>query len=158
MPGYCVDASAIIHAWRDLYRPASFPTLWQRVDELIDAGRLVAPQDVREELRGPEDLVEWADARQRMFRELDRELQQVLREVLTDLDSVMRERGLRFLAKDLKADPVVVALARLTDCAVVTQERPRGAQGRPKIPDLCGRHRVRCMNLAELIEAEHWRF
>lgn len=119
---------------------------------------MIAPRDVREELLGPDDLVEWADARDRIFRELDEGLQQALRAVLADLDAVMRQRKLQFLAKDLKADPIVVALARLTGSTVVTQERPRGTQGRPKIPDLCQRHRVRCINIADLIEEQGWRF
>lgn len=149
---YCIDASAIIHAWRDLYRPASFPTFWQRIDELIGSARLVSPQEVREELTGPPDLVNWADGRDGLFRELDEDFQQSVRVVLADLDALMRERRLHFLGRDLKADPFVVALARLTKSAVVTQERPRGAQGRPKIPDLCRRHNLRCVGIAGLIE------
>lgn len=128
------------------------------MDELIESGRLTAPQDVREELLGPEDLVDWADARDTIFRELDEDLQRALREILADLDALMRLRNLTFLGKDLKADPVVVALARLTGSTVVTQERPRGAQGRPKIPDLCRRHGVPCINIADLIEEQGWRF
>lgn len=155
---YCVDASAIIHAWRDLYRPKSFPTFWSRVDELIDGGGLIAPEDVREELRSPKDLVDWADARDKTFRDLDEELQQALRNVLSDLAAVMGQRKLPFLAKDLKADPVVVALARLTGSTVVTQERPRGLQGRPKIPDLCHRYGIKCIGIADLIDEQAWRF
>jgi hypothetical protein len=159
MPRYCIDASAIIHAWRDLYRPSSFPSFWKRMDALIERGDLVSPQEVREELLGPPDLVAWAKRSAQLFRELDEELQMSVRDVLSDLDALMRERRLTFLGRDLKADPFVVALGRITPNAmVVTQERPRGPQGRPKIPDLCKRHGLRCIGIADLIEEERWSF
>ncbi len=106
---YCIDASAIIHAWRDLYRPASFPTFWTQIDELIAQHVLIVPEDVRQELLGLPDLVARADARDALFGELDQALQQSLREVLADLHAAMGEQRLPFLGRDLKADPVVVA-------------------------------------------------
>lgn len=39
---YGIAACAIIHASRDLYRPTSFPTFWQRIDDLV--GGFVPPK------------------------------------------------------------------------------------------------------------------
>jgi len=50
-PGYVVDTNALIDLWRRRYPPDVFPTLWQRIEELISSGELVAPQEVLSELQ-----------------------------------------------------------------------------------------------------------
>jgi hypothetical protein len=155
---YCIDTSALVDAWQDMYRPASFPTFWERLDDLIESGALIAPEDVRQELKYPAELNEWARRRDRLFRELDGALQDSLRVVLADFYQLMRKRKYRILATELQADPVVVALARTEECTVVAHEKPRGNQGRPKIPDLCSRHGLKCIRLSDVIEQQGWSF
>jgi len=48
---YCIDASSIIEAWLETYRPRSFPSFWNRLDELIDSGELISPEEVRQEIK-----------------------------------------------------------------------------------------------------------
>ena len=102
---YCIDTSAIIDAWTESYRPKSFPSFWVRIDQLIDTGKLVSPEEVRQEIKYPADLVEWAKNHDELFLELDIDLQSELKGVLRDLHDLMKRRRLRFLVSAI--DPEV---------------------------------------------------
>jgi predicted nucleic acid-binding protein len=47
---YCIDTSVWIDAWRDYYPPDVFGSLWERMDHLVRAGKVIAPVEVLLEL------------------------------------------------------------------------------------------------------------
>jgi hypothetical protein len=54
------------------------------------------------------------------------------------------------------ADPFVIALAQVNNCAVVTEEKARPT--RPKIPDVCAGLGLRCINMLDLMRQERWSY
>lgn len=52
---YIFDTSALIGAWVRLYPPDSFPRLWDQMNALAEAGHLVVPAEVFDELEAQAD-------------------------------------------------------------------------------------------------------
>lgn len=151
-PPYVVDASAWIDIGR--FHPRDiFVTLWHRLDSLIAAGDLISPEDVLRELeRGADDLAEYLETKAGLFLPLDEAQQTAVAEVLAACPTLANAEGERN-----RADPFVVALARIRGGSVVSQERTRGgASGRYSIPDACAHFTIPCLRWLDFLREVGW--
>ena len=142
---YSIDTSALLDGWMRWYPPDVFPSVWQRFDQLIEAGSVVAPDEVLRELaRRDDELHDWCNQHPKLFVPLDEAIQYSTLEVLNQFPRMVDQRP----GKNL-ADPFVVALAKVRQLTVVTGELG-GTQDRPKIPFVCKHFGIRPINLMEL--------
>ena len=157
MTTYCIDTSALIHAWRRAYPIRNFPLFWDRIDDLIEAGRLISSIEVLKELgKRDDDLYEWGNKRKDMFFDIEGDdLQIRLTEILERYPRLVDTRKNRSAA-----DPFVIAVASLDgpSFVVVTQEGPTNKIDKPHIPDVCATENLECITILELIIREDWRF
>ncbi len=153
--GYCIDTCALIDLWRRHYPPDVFPGLWEDIERLVNQGRLIAPREVLEELRGVDDeILEWAKRHGKMFLALDEDQ---LREVTTILEDFPRLIDPN--KETPEADPFLIALAGTRKWTVVTSERARTSpDGRPKVPDVCKSRGVECISLIEFFREHGWKY
>ena len=152
MTVYCIDTSSLIAAWQERYPIENFPSFWNKMDQLISDKRLIAPIEVLNEMKKRSDeLHAWLKARPQMFRELDDAMQLEAVRVLTQFPRLVGERKLR-----TSADPFVVALARVENLSVVTDEKLTGNANRTNIPDVCLSLAMTSMSVLDLIKAEKW--
>ncbi len=153
MVTYCIDTSALIEAWQVDYPLEHFPGFWKRMEDLIAAGRLIAPEEVlRETKKRSDELHTWLNAHKEMFRELREEIQAEAAKILARFPRLVGERKLR-----TSADPFVIALARVADLQIVTDEKPTGSLRRPNIPDVCAVLAMPpCIPIVGVIRAEKW--
>ena len=158
---YCIDASSLINL-KQYYRRKVFSGVWDKIEEMVRAGRLIAPDEVRRvEIEKDDVLGPWAKKNKKMFRKLDQEQMDAAKDVTTRFPN---------LAKPGKfgpaADPFVVALAQLEDrrgsssllhresrCVVVSEERPTHG-----IPVACKHYNLTCVTLVDLFDREGWKF
>ena len=158
-PGYCIDTSALIDLWRRKYAPDVFRSLWEEIQKLISQGRLIAPQEVLEELKKQDDeLLKWAKEHKGMFRDLDNEQQLQVRKILKKFPKLIDENK-----ETPDADPFVIALAMSKGWKVVTSEQPvdlnTNPDARSKIPNVCEYFNVKCIyQLLEFFREEKWVF
>lgn len=151
---YCIDTSAVIRSWNEAYPIAHFPTFWQHIGELVAAGRLIAPIEVREELKRIDDgLGKWLGTHKTMFVAIDEAIQIRQKAILAKHKRLVDTRKEHFAA-----DPWVIALALERNAVLVTEERPTGSPSKPNIPDVCRDpdFTCPCINVLEVIRREKW--
>jgi hypothetical protein len=150
---YCVDTSSLIAAWQERYPIENFPKFWDRMDGLINEGRLISPIEVFNEIKKrSDDLHGWLRSRKDgVFRELDDEVQIEVANVLQQFPRLVGDKKLR-----TSADPFVIALARITGHQLVTEEKPTGNLSRPNIPDVCAQLSLSAIGILQVIQREKW--
>ena len=125
---YSFDTSAFIYAWHHPYRPDRFPSVWHEIDELMQKGILLAIDEVKAELSlQRDDLFRWIQQRRELFIPQTQDIQQEVKQILKRFPDFARPQSLK-----PHADPFVIALAKVQNCIVVTQEKG-GSESKPKI-------------------------
>lgn len=150
---YCLDTSCLIEAWDRRYPPDVFPQLWATMEQCCRDGTLIAPDEVRVKLEAKADaLLDWAKSNSQLFIALDGEQMVETQHVLAEFPRLVGQLNNRH-----RADAFVIALARVRDCAVVTEE---GASipARPRIPLVCDHFGIRCITTVQLIRELGLRF
>ena len=151
---FCMDTSAWLDGWARDYPPDVFPSLWEKIDELIANGTICSTEEVYIELKKKDDsLIEWMKTRKQVFTPIEDEIQDIVVELLTEhprLVDTHRNRS--------QADPFVIATAEYLEATVVTGETPRGKLDKPRIPDVCQHRGTDCISFLEMLRMVGWRF
>jgi hypothetical protein len=129
LPFYSFDTSAFINGRRDLLPPETFPTLWGRVEGMIEAGSIQSVDEV-----------------------LHEDVQRATGEILRGHPRLVGNGSGRNTA-----DPFVIALACVRGGVVVTEERRKNVTN-PKIPDVCDALGIRCLTLVGFVREQGWTF
>lgn len=153
---FSFDTSSFIHAWNRAYRPKSFPSFWQHLEEAIRAGVVVASAEVLSELSRKDDGVyEWCkQLADDLAIDLDDEQQLHMQHIMGTyprlVDTVKGKSG---------GDPFVIALAKVRQGQIiVVSEEDFGKKDSPRIPDVCRAEAIKCFKLVDFIEDRGWTF
>lgn len=145
-PIYVIDTNSFIYAWRDFYTPASFGFVWERIDDLIQGGRIISHAEVMEEIDHPEDLREWLEdeERARIFLESTAQERATVGDLQTKYPPFKPKGG-----RANWADPWIVAKAKHTEGAIVVTEEKEGALSR--IPKVCEEEEITWMRVSGMV-------
>ena len=140
--------------WLRYYPPEHFPGLWGRVDSLIEEGRLLVSEEVLVEVSEHTDsLAEWLqERRNEVIVPTDNAVTAAVRQILASHERIVMSGSGRN-----RADPFVIAVARLHRATVVTGEKG-GSTSRPKIPSVCDDLDILHTSLVGMIQTEGWVF
>jgi hypothetical protein len=121
---------------------------------MIRSGELLAPDEVLSELSQKDDAVyQWAKTNAGLFVPLDESIQRATQEILNEfprLVGAMKDRN--------RADPFVIALAKVKEAIVATGEKSIGTRDRPRIPIVCNHFGIGHRTILEVIREKGWTF
>ncbi len=160
---YIMDTSSLIQLKE--YPTDIFPTLWDNIENMIVDGGLKSPKEVLKELEKKDDeLKKWASSKKELFVELDSTQINLTKQILQVFPSFAKPN--KFLAD---ADPFIVSLAlKFGDnpqetifhekriSIVITEEKLDGEK--IKIPYVCNKYDIECINLFEFFRRKKWKF
>lgn len=148
-------------SWRVLgnYYPERFPSFWDKFEEILEAGEVISVREVHRELEN-QVTQGWFQGWIKKNNSIFHVPGQGETAFVAQIFSVPHFRNLVGQEQQLKgnpvADPFVVASAGVRGFAVVTEEanRPNAA----KIPNVCERFNIECVNLETFLARQGWSF
>ena len=150
---YSIDTSSLIHAGR-LYPFDLFPTLWDNISSLIQNTTLYASEEVIVELsKKDDDLFKWVKSMKNMSYPSIESVQGEVRKIVnefTEFVDVENEKS--------RADPYVIAIAKVTGGVVITQERLKNNLDYPNIPDICKYYSIKYLSILDFLRAQNWKY
>lgn len=153
---YSFDTSALIDGIERYYPIANFPALWERMDELINAGRLLVSEEAwNEAMSADAPLKEWCTEdglnREACVAPTDGAIAAVAGAIASQFPKWITQ------GKKNGADPFVIAVAEVKDCTVISGET-NGGRGKPKIPYVCKERNVEHGRITDVVIREGWVF
>ena len=141
------------------YSLDSFPSFWNNINSMIDMNQIISTREVLREIRANEnhpDLLNWVNQNNSIF--LTPEADET--EFVNEIFSFKHFEGLVDAKKQLRggycADPFIIALAKVKNGRVITQEVKK--PNRPDIPNVCDKYNIEWMNLDEFMKINNWIF
>lgn len=153
---YSVDTSALLDGLERYYPEAAFPALWGKIDELVTDGRFLLSDEVWDEARKRDAAAKiWCDqhGKTSLVVPTDGVIVKEVQDILVGFPRLVANMKGRN-----RADPFVIAVARLRGATIVTGEGPDGTQKRPKIPFIAQALNVPCIRFLDIIRREGWTF
>jgi len=140
---YCFDTSALIDLNED-YPIDIFKPIWMKLENLIRNGAAHSPREVFKEIGfEDDDLLKWAKKNRSMFRNLDDQQVEKIKEVLKIFPNLVDSKK-----EFAHADPFIIAHALCNGCTVVTSEKPSPPGARViQIPNVCDFYKIKCISL-----------
>lgn len=158
---YVADTSALIEIQRK-YPDDIFKTLWNNLSKLADEESIIAPKQVLDEINrfAKEDYLKtWAADHKKIFKEPTPAQILKVKEILAQYPKLINPAS-----EHEQADPYVIALALCDDpqttlfgnIRIVVTEESFVQQN--KIPFVCSKFSVQCINTIEFFRQENWKF
>lgn len=151
---YVFDANCFIEPWNKFYSYDFFDTYWDKfIKPHCDKEKILVQREIYDEILKKDDkLKKWFKECDISIVETDVEITKEVAKINNKFPNLTKESKGRSLA-----DPFVIAIAKLRNATVVTMEH-EGTELKPKIPYVCKKLGVKCIDLYQFIKKNKVKF
>lgn len=147
---YIIDTSSILSQNdKEPYRRKVFMRQWEKVDELISKKIIVTCSEIYSEIND-DIILDRMKALQLIVLPIDDEVQSNVKKVVTAFPQLID-----FKQAKSSGDAFLIATAIKYGLKVITEESKNSDK---KIPFVCKKSGIQCMNIVELWECEGWAY
>lgn len=154
---YIVDNSSFMVLGN--YYPGSFRSIWNKINELVVSGKFLSVKEVRKEIEKNckyPHIENWVKENKQIFRKPTSEEMAFVAKMF--LEEKIRELIKHKSIIDGKpvADPFLIASAKINNAIVITEERYK--RGAARIPNICEKYEIDCINIEKFLLLEDLKF
>ncbi len=154
---YVFDTSSFIVTGH--YYPQRFSSFWENFNEAVLDGNIISTREVLNELDNSAckpHLLDWIKRNKNIFLTPASEETSYVSKIFSN-PHFMQAVSKRNILKGMPvSDPFVVALAKVKNATVVTEEEFKANAA--KIPNICQVHKIKCVCIEKFMEQEGWQF
>ena len=141
------------------YYPDQFPSFWNEFNQAVETGKIISVREVLRELdhiARVSHLSDWVEHHRSIFITPNAAATQFVSTIFSvpHFQALVSEKNR--LAGRPCADPFIIALAKVINGCVVTEEKEKS--NAPKIPNICQHFEIDCTNLQGFMAREGWTF
>ena len=146
---YCLDASSLICLWHERYPMETFPSLYLQLRGISE--RMVILESIGKEIKEEKEMVEWLkEVRLLPFSKMTQKDEEEALNLINKYESGTNKKDIS------QADVKLIAFAKRNAFIVVSEEakqfEPPKNLGHYKIPLICQKEKVRCINLLKFLQ------
>lgn len=151
---FTLDTNILIRM-ANQYPRGIFPSVWDRLEELIESGHACICEEVHEEVhRGTDELFTWANDQKAFICEMTAQEVALVAKIAGAYPEWVRET-------QNAADPFLIAHASVDHLTVVSDEREAGMgviAKNQKVPNVARANGVPCLDFFGMATQLGWRF
>lgn len=153
MNKYIIDTDVLI-GFNDSLPMDVYETQWKMIGENIENGKIIICEAVFNEIKKSVELKEWLDNYKKLIASCYSD------KVLIEAKIIINEypKLIDINNPSDQSDPYVIALAKLNRFTVLTNEKYSEGGKKTKIPYICKKMLINCINIHDFYIKEGWKF
>ena len=142
---YCIDSSSLINL--KPYRKDIFPTIWERLEVMINNEEIISPLQAYDEIKiGKDEIHSWCKKHKKMFKDINQCQMQKIQDVKKYYENIYWRNEINKTVP--WADPWIIALSICEDAIIVSDEK----NAPNKIPFIASAFGIKCLKLLDFFK------